>query len=178
MPNEGLDFKALKGVLQPTLHIDEFSSKMGGDDEVVVLSFSVTNENAAKDLVSWFEKGYEFILDGDRSPGEIAPNTHLVYVEVKRRNSLVDNIETLLDDLQTLSEYKLNDWKLKFREEKFDYSKDRIQHLVPLSPKAYRFAKDMGMNEMRKRSGIKEKLLYPKDKQDSAIKNYKAIAGL
>ena len=33
MPNEGLDFKALKGVLQPTLHIDEFSSKMGGDDE-------------------------------------------------------------------------------------------------------------------------------------------------
>ena len=36
----------------------------------------------------------------------------------------------------------------------------------------------MGMNEMRKRSGIKEKLLYPKDKQDSTIKNYKAIAGL
>ena len=36
----------------------------------------------------------------------------------------------------------------------------------------------MSMNEMRKRSGIKEKLLYPKDKQDSAIKNYKAIAGL
>jgi hypothetical protein len=178
MLNEGLDFKALKGVLKPTLHIDEFSSKMGGDDEVVVLSFSVTNENAAKDLVSWFEKGYDFILDGDRSPGEIAPNTHLVFVEVKRRNSLVDNIETLLDDLQTLSEHQVDDWRLKVKEEKFNYSKDKIQHLVPLSPRAYRFETELGLNEMRKRSGIKEKLLYPKDKQDSAIKHYKGLAGL
>jgi len=54
--NEGLEFKALREMIKPTLHIDEFSSKMGDDDDIAVASFYVTDSKAADDLVSWFER--------------------------------------------------------------------------------------------------------------------------
>ena len=52
---EGLGYKDLEGMMKPTIHIDEFSSKMGDDDEIVVASFFVRDQQAAKDLVNWFE---------------------------------------------------------------------------------------------------------------------------
>jgi hypothetical protein len=61
----------MEGLLKPTVHVDEFSSKMGDDDDVVVVSFFVRYAQAAKDLMMWFEKGYVFVLDAVRSPGEI-----------------------------------------------------------------------------------------------------------
>ena len=60
---ESLAFKDMEGLLKPTIHVDEFSSKMGDDDDIIVISFFVRDEQAAKDLMSWFEKGYDFVLD-------------------------------------------------------------------------------------------------------------------
>ena len=60
---ESLSFKDMEGLMKPTIHVDEFSSKMGDDDDVVVLSFFVRDQQAAKDLVNWFEKGYDFVLE-------------------------------------------------------------------------------------------------------------------
>ena len=71
---EGLQYKDLEGMMKSTIHVDEFSSKMGEDEDIIVLSFFVRDRQAAKDLVSWFEKGYDFVLDADMSPGEIKPN--------------------------------------------------------------------------------------------------------
>ena len=42
--NEGLEYKDMVGILKPTMHIDEFSSKMGDDDDVIVVSFFVRNK--------------------------------------------------------------------------------------------------------------------------------------
>ena len=70
----------MEGLLKPTIHVDEFSSKMGDDDEIIVASFFVRDKSAAKDLMNWFEKGYDFVIDSDMSPGEIKPNRYLVYV--------------------------------------------------------------------------------------------------
>ena len=106
MPNliqEGLQYKDMVGTMKPTLYIDEFVSKIGGDDEIAVLSFYVMNSQVADDLVNWFEKGYDYIIDADRSPGEIKPNRFIVYVEIARRTRLVDQIGELLDDLTRLS---------------------------------------------------------------------------
>ena len=30
----GLEYKCLEGMIKPTIHIDEFASKMGDDDDV------------------------------------------------------------------------------------------------------------------------------------------------
>ena len=66
---EALEYKDMEGILKPTVHIDEFASKMGDDDEIIVISFFVRSKQAARDLASWFEKGYDFVqlsasLDG------------------------------------------------------------------------------------------------------------------
>ena len=88
----GLEYKDMEGIVKPKIHIDQFKSKMGEDDDVSVISFYVENEKAAEDLMSWFERGYDFILDADRSPGEIKPNKYLVYVEMRRRSNLANNL--------------------------------------------------------------------------------------
>jgi hypothetical protein len=37
------------------VHIDEFTSNMGEDADVIVLSFFVRDRKAAKDLMQWYE---------------------------------------------------------------------------------------------------------------------------
>ena len=59
---EGLQYRDLDGIMKPTVHVDEFSSKMGDDEDIIVLSFFVRDLQAAKDLVNWFEKGYDLSL--------------------------------------------------------------------------------------------------------------------
>jgi hypothetical protein len=92
---ESLDYKELEGLMKPTVHVDEFSSKMGDDDDIIVVSFFLRDARAAKDLMSWFEKGYDFVIDADRSPGEIKPNRYLVYVEIRRRRTVVKRLKHL-----------------------------------------------------------------------------------
>ena len=102
---ESLEYKDLEGLMKPTIHVDEFSSKMGDDDDIITLSFFLRDNQAAKDLMAWFEKGYDFVIDADKSPGEIKPNRYLVYVEMRRRSTAGGNVEILLDDLATLTEF-------------------------------------------------------------------------
>jgi len=174
--NEGLDFKDMEGIVKPTVFIDEFASKMGSDDEVSVVSFYVRNNRAANDLVNWFEKGYDFVLDADRSPGEVKPNRYLVYVELKRRHSLPEWIAELLNDLSTLTEHESEgSWTVGYKGEEFPFTVKDIRSRVILSPAKYREAKEAGLNEMRVAAGIKPKSIR---NNDTDIKNFAALAGL
>jgi hypothetical protein len=71
---ESLGFKDMEGLIKPTIHVDEFSSKMGDDDDIIVVSFFVRDPQAARDLMMWFEKGYDFVLDADKSPVKSSPD--------------------------------------------------------------------------------------------------------
>jgi hypothetical protein len=174
--SEGLDFKDLDGLMKPTIHVDEFSSKMGDDDDIIVISFFVRDAQAAKDLMSWFEKGYDFVIDADRSPGEIKPNRYLVYVEIRRRSTAGAHVETLIDDLSTLTEFEPKDWLMHYRGEEVPFTRDTFDSLVPLSPRAYREKHDQDLNEMRIAAGMPTKAIYEKD--DPAIKAIQAAAGI
>jgi hypothetical protein len=50
---------------------------MGDDDDIIVASFFVRSQQAARDLMNWFEKGYDWVMDADVSPGEISPGRYL-----------------------------------------------------------------------------------------------------
>jgi hypothetical protein len=174
--NEGLEFKDMEGIVKPTVFIDEFASKMGSDDEVSVVSFYVRNNRAADDLVNWFEKGYDFVLDADRSPGEVKPNRYLVYVEMKRRSSLPEWIAELLNDMSTLTEHESESaWTVGYKGEKFPFTVEEIQSRVILSPVKYREMKEAGLNEMRIAAGLKTKSIR---NNDIDIKNFVSLAGL
>jgi hypothetical protein len=173
---ETLNFKDLDGLMKPTIHVDEFSSKMGDDDDIIVASFFVRDNQAAKDLMNWFEKGYDFVLDADRSPGEIKPNRYLVYVEIRRRSTAGAQIEELLDDLETLTEFNKDDWTMHYRGKSIPFSRDAFDATVPLSPKAYREKYDSELNEMRIAAGMRTKRIYdPKDKDLQAIQTAAGI---
>ena len=174
--NEGLEFKDMEGIVKPTVFIDEFASKMGSDDEVSVVSFYVRNNRAADDLVNWFEKGYDFVLDADRSPGEVKPNRYLVYVEMKRRNSLPERIAELLNDLSTLTEHESeSSWTVGYKGKEFPFTIKEVQSRVILSPIKYREMKEADLNEMRIAAGLKPKSIR---NNDADIKNFVALAGL
>jgi len=172
---EGLRYKDLVGTVKPTVHVDEFASKMGDDDDIVVLSFYVRDEQAAEDLVSWFEKGYDFVIDADRSPGELKPSRYLVYVELKRRSNVVRNLAEMLEDMQTLTEHRVGDWEVTYGKVTTPFDIAAVEQMIPLSPKEYRQRKELGLNEWRVRAGLPTKATYEKD---DFIKNLQQQAGL
>ena len=175
--SESLNFKDLDGLLKPTVHVDEFSSKMGDDDDIIVLSFFLRDPQAAKDLMSWFEKGYDFVLDADRSPGEIKPNRYLVYVEIRRRSTAGAQVEELLDDLNTLTEFeKASDWTMHYKGKSIPFSRDAFDSTVPLSPRAYRERSDAELNEMRIAAGMPVVTTY--DRKDPDLQAIQSAAGL
>lgn len=173
---ESLAYKDLEGLMKPTVHVDEFSSKMGDDDDIIVISFFVRDPIAAKDLMTWFEKGYDFVIDADKSPGEIRPNRYLVYVELRRRSTAGAQVETLLNDLNTLTEFDVNDWIMHYRGKEMPFSRDAFDTTVPLSPRAYRERYDSELNEMRTAAGMPVKANY--DRSDRALQSIQTAAGI
>ena len=174
---ESLGFRDLEGLLKPTIHVDEFSSKMGDDDDIIVISFFVRDQQAAKDLMMWFEKGYDFVLDADRSPGEIRPGRYLVYVELRRRSTAGGNVEQLLDDLNTLTEFEDSTaWTMHYRDQEIPFTRDAFDSTVPLTPRAYRERYEKDLNEVRVAAGLPVVTTY--DRQDRALQTIQSAAGI
>jgi hypothetical protein len=173
---EGLEYKDMEGLLKPTIHVDEFDSKMGDNDDVIVISFFVRDKQAARDLVSWFEKGYDFVLDADRSPGEIRPGRYLVYVEIRRRSSAPANVAVLLNDLGTLTEHESeSDWTMHYRDQELPFSEEDFARLVPTSPREYRLKYESDLNEVRTAAGLPIKSTY---EPDADIRAMQSAAGI
>jgi len=173
--SEALQYKDLDGLLKPTIHVDEFTAKMGDDDDIIVVSFFVRDKAAAKDLMNWFEKGYDFVLDADKSPGEIKPGRFLVYVEIRRRSTAPGNLQRLLDDLSTLTEFDAEDWELHYDGKHVPWSEEAFASMVPCTPDAYRKTHDGDLNEMRAAAGLPTKQIHD-IKPD--VRSLQAMAGL
>jgi hypothetical protein len=173
---ESLEYKDMEGLLKPTIHVDEFDSKMGNNDDIVVISFFVRDQSAARDLVSWFEKGYDFVLDADCSPGEIRPGRYLVYVEIRRRSTVPQHVATLLNDLSTLTEHESeSDWTMHYRDQSLPFSEQDFARLVPTSPREYRLRTESDLNEMRTAAGLS---IVPTYESDTEIRALQSAAGI
>ena len=172
---EGLEYKDLEGMMKPTIHVDEFASKMGDDDEIIVISFFVHSQQAARDLANWFEKGYDWVLDADVSPGEIKPGRFLVYIEMRRRSMAGEKLQEALGDLETLTEYSLEDWSMHYDDKNSPFSVDNFNRVVPLSPKDYRKKKESDLNEMRAAAGIDTRPVFERDQE---IRQLQSAAGI
>jgi len=162
---EGLEYKDMVEMIKPTVYVDEFKSKVGEDDAYIVLSFYVHNQVVAEDLVQWFESGYDFIIDADRSPGEIEPNRYLVFVEIKRRTQIIEQLREMLEDFETLTEFTLKDWTVTFEEADYPFDEEVLKSALILSPQTYRETHEMDLNEMRIAAGMPTKAIY-KSKAD------------
>lgn len=93
----GYRAKDLHDLIKPIFEVDSYKSKMGDDDSICVVSFTVKEEQAAKDLVDFIEKGYDFVLDSDSTPGEVEEGVYKVFVEIERDKYINEHIVELLD---------------------------------------------------------------------------------
>ena len=178
--NEGLDYHDLEGQMIPTVTVDEYAAHMGNDSEIVTLAFTIKSEAAGNDLVDWFERGYDFVLDAQVSEGEVKPGQYLVFVEMNRRSSVPKRIIELLDDLETLTAIPVKDWTIIVDEEEYSPEEEVLKQVITISPHDYREeveVEEEEINEMRERAGLEVKVLHA-DKQDADIKAFKAMAGL
>jgi hypothetical protein len=112
--NEGLESGDLARLVHPELHIDEFKSKLGDDEDVIVLSFKVDSKEPAINLVSFIEKGYSWVVDADLSSGEMDDGSYIVYVEIDRNEEAPKNIIDLVEDILNLTDQKLSDWRVRY----------------------------------------------------------------
>lgn len=172
---EALEYKDLVGIMKPTIHVDEFASKMGDDDDIIVVSFFVRNKQAAQDLTNWFEKGYDWVLDADVSPGEIRPGRYLVYIEIRRRSTAGDKISQAIEDLSTLTEFNPDSWIMHYEGKEYPFSREEFDRRVPLTPKEYRQRRESDLNEMRSAAGLDTKPIYEPDHE---IRSLQSAAGI
>lgn len=136
---ENLEMGDLKRLVHNELHIDEYKSKMGTDADVCVISFKVSGKEPSADLVSFIEKGYDFVLDADVSSGEKEGGDYLVFVELERTDKLPEQIIEMLDDIMNLTEQKLEDWRVRYYKSVTDHelTKESLASIIPLTPEDY-----------------------------------------
>jgi hypothetical protein len=175
-----LDYMDLEGQLKDKITIDEYAAKMGKDSDIVTITFTVHSKLAAQDLVTWFERGYDFVLDASISDGEIESGKWLVFVEMSRRSKVPNRIITLLEDLETLTGIEVGDWIVEIDNNEYEASEEIMKEKMILNPNEYKDKKDSeeeepetDLNEMRLRAGLDVKTTYV---EDEYIKNLKSIA--
>jgi hypothetical protein len=102
----------LEYLVSNIFEVDSYASKMGTDDDIVVLSFTVEDKGPADDLVNFIERGYEFVLDADSTPGELKDGRYKVFVEMERNKHVPENIMEILDGVGKLT--GISDFKFRY----------------------------------------------------------------
>lgn len=173
--NESLDHLDMEGKITPTLLIDEFKSNIGEDSDIIVLTFIVDGQSVGEDLVDWLERGYDFIIDAEISPGEVLDKKYYVFAEMNRRSSAAFRINEILDDLKTLTGLKPEEWEVKIEGQRYQFDEKIIKQKLPLSAADYKKLKDSDLNEWREIAGIKTSVTYESDEDIKAIQRQAGI---
>lgn len=101
--NETLLAGDLRNLISPIFEVDAYSSKMGSDQEIAVLSFTVESKEPAVDLVNFVERGFDFVLDADVTAGELNDGRYKVFVEIERSRRLGAQILEMLHGIKELT---------------------------------------------------------------------------
>jgi hypothetical protein len=171
---EGLEHGDLKRLIHDELHIDEFKSKLGADEDTVVVSFKVRGKEPAQDLVNFIEKGYDWVIDADVSSGEMDDGDYIVFIECDREPEFAKQLIEMMQDIMNVTEQETEDWRVRYYTGQEDHALDldTLRNLVPSTPEEYqrRFGnkdkekgKDSDLDDMRSAAGIEVKTKAPKN---------------
>ena len=127
----------LRDLVHHVFEVDSYRSKMGDDKDVVVLSFTVESKDPADDLVNFIEKGYQFVLDADVTPGELANGKYKVFVELQRDSHVAEHISDLLYGVKKLT--GLEDFKFRYYKsfDSKDAVREMLEEVIPNDPNTY-----------------------------------------
>lgn len=94
----------LRNLVKKVFAIDSHKSKIGDDQDIVVLQFTVDQRDAAQDLENFIEMGYSFVIDADASSGETDEGLYSVYVEIERTRHIAEQIMELIEGIKQLTQ--------------------------------------------------------------------------
>lgn len=157
------------------LHIDEYKSKMGNDEDMVVVSFKVGGKDPAMDLVNFIEKGYDWVVDADTSAGEMEDGDYAVFVEMERTPKVPAQIMELLEDMVSLTENEIPAWRVRYHKSHQDHecSEESLRALIPETPKKYleTVSKDKEeLDKLKVASGVKVDTKAPKNDYTESLR--------
>ena len=135
--NETLLAGDLKMLVKDIFEVDSYASKMGSDKDVVVVSFTVESDEPADDLVTFLERGYDFVLDADKSPGELEDGKYKVFVEIERNKRIGEQIAEMLDGVSKLTD--IENFRFRYHKgfDSHDATAENLNEVVPNSKEDY-----------------------------------------
>ena len=164
---ESLDYLDMENKVWPILSIDEYAAKMGEDRDIITVTFIVKSRLVGEDLVTWFERGYDFVLDASVSEGELEPNKYLVFVEMDRRSWAPKNICRLISDLKTLTGLDPKEWTINIDTDEYPCEEEILKQKLILNPIKYKMEKEIDtekeLNEFREKAGLETKPIYTEE---------------
>lgn len=127
-------------MVKKVFEIDSYKSKIGDDEDVVVVSFTVDHEDPAKDLENFIEMGYDFVLDADTTSGETDDGTYKVFVELERGRRVSAQIREILDGLEKLT--GIDDFRFRYFKsfKSKEATEENLAAAIPLDKDAYEIA--------------------------------------
>ena len=162
---EGLEQGDLKRLVHTEMHVDDFKSKLGRDEDVVVISLKVTGKEPAVDIVNFVEKGYEWVIDADVSSGEMDDGDYIVFIECDRDPAVASNVMSMMADLMNLTEQDISEWRVRYRSGRdHELTEKNLQDMIPKTPSEYR--EQFGHQEIDKlkaAAGVKVTTKAPKN---------------
>ena len=169
---EGLEGGDLKRLVHTELHVDDFKSKLGRDEDVVVVSLKVTGKEPATDIVNFVEKGYEWVIDADVSSGEMDDGDYIVFIECDRDPSVASNVMSMMHDLMNLTEQDIGEWRVRYRNgRERPLSEETLEDLIPKTPSEYK--QQFGHQEIDKlkaTAGVKVTTKAPKNDMTESLR--------
>ena len=142
MINESLRARDLRGFVNKVVEIDNFKSKIGDDEDIVTMAFTVDHDDPAKDLENFIEMGYDFVLDADVSPGELDDGTYKVYVEIERNRHVPKQIKEILDGVSKIT--GIDNFRFRYFKnfKSQEATEENLESEIPLDRDAYEIKTD------------------------------------
>jgi hypothetical protein len=134
----GLRPNDLENMVSPRFTVDQYKSKMGNDEDIIVLAFKVKDKFPATDLMEFIEKGFPFVLDADMSSGEESDGQYRVFVELLRTKKAAEEIDTLLRGIGKLCDCEK--WRFKYFKDidAHEATVEAINNFIPLLAGEYK----------------------------------------
>lgn len=137
MINEALKHGDLQGVVTNKVSVDEFEPKTGEKEEIAVIGFYVTEQAAGDDLAKFISKSVHEHRDVEVTPNPNEDNFYMVFVEVDRKEGMVEGLRALTKDIINVTG-KL-DWQVKplLSDSELSIDDPMLETIIKQSPETY-----------------------------------------
>tara|TARA_Y100000768_G_scaffold94197_1_gene68242 strand:+ start:20482 stop:21264 length:783 start_codon:yes stop_codon:yes gene_type:complete len=127
----------LKNTMLKKISVDEFEPKTGETKDVMVVGFHIHEQQAGKDLYRFLNHSIHEIRDVEVSPNPNPENYFMVFVEMDRNENSLDNIKSLVKEIENISGDL--DWNIStlLSEKLIDLQSEELNKFVQLDPESY-----------------------------------------